>query len=167
MFNENAKTIDNANAHILPTKFSYNDYGVVKNNIVQDTGDFSFYMACLLRGDDGLFSNDKTLSSFSFSYKFSDNGEFSLVPYLSKVSYVITDDAGNRETANSTTTKDGENVSSPLVCNDSTLLSSSRLFYFVSMTFDFSNVTDFKTTIADNMTKTDISISVLYEAPNE
>lgn len=144
------------------TLFAYNDYGVVNDGVVESKGAFSFYMACLLRGNDSLYSMDESLNSFSFSFVIQDKGSFSLTQFISKASYAISNGSTNVTKEVNPVISSGT-ASFLTVCDSSELLLKERLFYFVTLTFDFPTE-NFKSTVADNMPNADLSVYIDYEA---
>lgn len=67
-FNEYLGTIDDPSVTNPTVPFKYNDYGVINDGVVSSQGQFAFFMAVLLRGENGIYKNNETLSEFSFKY---------------------------------------------------------------------------------------------------
>lgn len=161
LFNKDAGTIDKGdNWKKAPIPLEYNDYGAVKDGVVGANGTFTFYLACRLRGDNGLYPTDQTLDSFSFDLSISDKGSFTLTQYLAtSVSYVVEND--QKDSVSLTSSLNGTKTAS-ITCNDSSLLSSSRLFYTITLNFDFSSVLNsFKSSVANNMGNVNLSFSIM------
>lgn len=167
-FNENEATIDKPNAHMSSTAFSYNSYGIVKDNVVTGTaGDFSFYMAVFLKGDKGLFFDNAKIDSFSFDFGFKDKGSFLLLDYLNRVTTTISSGSYSYTLSNLKLLRTDDSVNVSVVCSDSNLLSCNRLFCYTTLTFDFSkkyNSSDAIkfSSIASELTNAKISVMVNY-----
>lgn len=157
LFNKDGGTIDKGeNWKKSPEALEYNDYGAVKDGVVGSEGTFTFYLACLLRGENGLYPVDQELPSFTFDLSVSDKGSFALLPYLTNtVTYLISNDGSSYSSSFDA------NKTAKITCTDSSLLSASRLFYKITINFDFSSVLEsFKSSIANNMDKANLSFSV-------
>ncbi len=159
-FNESPDSIDK-NYTNPPVLFEYNDYGIISKGVVSSQGKFAFFMAVLLRGEKGIYKNNETLSEFSFKYLVTCSGA-PLLDYLSSVSFKVSDRDNNFSSPIDGSISSDKKVIA-LTYNGSKINTvSDYLFYRVELSFDFSNVTDFKTTIADKMSSTNLSFEVLF-----
>lgn len=160
-FNEYLGTIDDPSVTNPPVLFEYNDYGIIDNGVVTSQGKFAFFMAVLLRGENGIYKNNETLSEFSFKYLVTCSGA-PLLDYLSSVSFKVSDrDNQFSSPIDGSISSDKKVIA--LIYNGSEINTvSDYLFYRVELSFDFVNVTDFKTTIADKMSSTNLSFEVLF-----
>lgn len=159
-FNENSDSIDK-NYTNPPVLFEYNDYGIISKGVVSSQGKFAFFMAVLLRGEKGIYKNNETLSEFSFKYLVTCSGA-PLLDYLSSVSFKVSD-RGNLFSSPIDGSISGDKKVIALTYNGNKINTvSDYLFYRVELSFDFSNLTTFKTTIADKMSSTNLSFEVLF-----
>lgn len=159
-FNENSDSIDK-NYTNPPVLFEYNDYGIINKGVVSSQGKFAFFMAVLLRGEKGIYKNNETLSEFSFKYLVACSGA-PLLDYLSSVSFKVSDRDNNFSSPIDGSISSDKKVIA-LTYNGSKINTvSDYLFYRVELSFDFSNLTTFKTTIADKMSSTNLSFEVLF-----
>lgn len=160
-FNETLGTIDDPFITNPTFPFKYNDYGVINDGVVSSQGKFVFFMAVLLRGEKGIYKNNETLSEFSFKYLVTCSGA-PLLDYLSSVSFKINDrDKKDDSSYNGSISSDKKVIT--LSYNGDCLTSATDyLFYRVELSFDFPNATDFKTTIADKISSTNLSFEVLF-----
>lgn len=159
-FNESPDSIDK-NYTNPPVLFEYNDYGIINKGVVSSQGKFAFFMAVLLRGEKGIYKNNETLSEFSFKYLVTCSGA-PLLDYLSSVSFKVSDrDNQFSSPIDGSISSDKKVIS--LTYNGSKINTvSDYLFYRVELSFDFPNATDFKATIADKMSSTNLSFEVLF-----
>lgn len=159
-FNENSDSIDK-NYTNPPVLFEYNDYGIINKGVVSSQGKFAFFMAVLLRGEKGIYKNNETLSEFSFKYLVTCTGA-PLLDYLSSVSFKVSD-RGNQFSSPIDGSISSDKKVIALTYNGSEINTvSDYLFYRVELSFDFSSLTTFKTTIADKMSSTNLSFEVLF-----
>lgn len=160
-FNETLGTIDDPSITNPIVPFEYNDYGVIDNGVVTNQGKFAFFMAVLLRGENGIYKNNETLSEFSFKYLVTCSGA-PLLDYLSSVSFKVSN-RGNQFSSPIDGSISSDKKVIALTYNGSDINTvSDYLFYRVELSFDFVNVTDFKATIADKMSSTNLSFEVLF-----
>lgn len=162
-FNETLGTIDEPSITNPPVPFKYNDYGVINDGVVSNKGQFAFFMAVLLRGENGIYKNNKTPSEFSFKYLVTCSGA-PLLDYLSSVSFTVK----NRNKKEDSPSNDGFISSDKKVITltyKGNYLTSTTdyLFYRVVLNFEFPDATDFKATIADKMSSTNLSFEVYLE----
>ena len=160
-FNETLGTIDDPSITNPTVPFKYNDYGVIDNGVVTSQGQFAFFMAVLLRGENGIYKNNETLSEFSFKYLVTCSGA-PLLTYLSSVSFTVKDRNAVTARSNEGTISTDKKVITLTYNGDYLNSTADYLFYRVELSFDFSNVTDFKATIADKMSSTNLSFEVLF-----
>lgn len=159
-FNENSDSIDK-NYTNPPVLFEYNDYGIINKGVVSSQGKFAFFMAVLLRGEKGIYKNNETLSEFSFKYLVTCTGA-PLLDYLSSVSFKVSD-RGNQFSSPIDGSISSDKKVITITYNGDCLTSvTDYLFYRVELSFDFVDVTTFKTTIADKMSSTNLSFEVLF-----
>lgn len=160
-FNESPGTIDEPSITNPPVPFEYNDYGAINNGVVTSQGQFAFFMAVLLRGENGIYKNNETLTEFSFKYLVTCSGA-PLLDYLSNVSFKVSDrDNQFSSPIDGSISSDKKVIA--LTYNGSEINTvPDYLFYRVELSFDFPNATDFKTTIADKMSSTNLSFEVLF-----
>ena len=159
-FNESPDTIDKKYTN-PPVLFEYNDYGVIDNGVVTSQGKFAFFMAVLLRGEKGIYKNNETLTEFSFKYLVTCSGA-PLLDYLSCVSFKVSD-RGNQFSSPIDGSISSDKKVITITYNGDCLTSvTDYLFYRVELSFDFVDVTTFKTTIADKMNSTNLSFEVLF-----
>ncbi len=159
-FNESPDSIDK-NYTNPPVLFEYNDYGIINKGVVSSQGKFAFFMAVLLRGEKGIYKNNETLSEFSFKYLVTCSGA-PLLNYLSSVTFKVSD-RGNQFSSPIDGSISSDKKVITLTYNGDCLTSATDyLFYRVELSFDFSNLTTFKTTIADKMSSTNLSFEVLF-----
>ncbi len=159
-FNENSDSIDK-NYTNPPVLFEYNDYGIINKGVVSSQGKFAFFMAVLLRGEKGIYKNNETLSEFSFKYLVTCTGA-PLLDYLSSVSFKVSD-RNNQFSSPIDGSISSDKKVITLTYNGSNINTvSDYLFYRVELSFDFVNLTTFKTTIADKMSSTNLSFEVLF-----
>lgn len=160
-FNESLGTIDEPSITNPPVPFDYNDYGVIKDGVVSSQGQFAFFMAVLLRGEKGIYKNNETLSEFSFKYLVTCSGT-PLLDYLSSVSFKVSDRDNHFSSPIDGSISTDKKVIT-LTYNGSKINTvSDYLFYRVELSFNFSDVTDFKATIVDKMSSTNLSFEVLF-----
>lgn len=161
-FNESSGSIDEPSVTNPPVPFDYNDYGVIKDGVVSSQGQFAFFMAVLLRGENGIYKNNETLSEFSFKYLVSCSGA-PLLDYLSGVSFKVSDrDKKYNPPSNNGSISNDKKVITLTYNGDRLTNTTDYLFYRVELGFDFPNVDDFKATIADKMSSTNLSFEVLF-----
>lgn len=159
-FNESPDTIDKKYTN-PPVLFEYNDYGIINKGVVSSQGKFAFFMAVLLRGEKGIYKNNETLSEFSFKYQVTCSGA-PLLDYLSSVSFKVSD-RNNQFSSPIDGSISSDKKVIALTYNGSEINTvSDYLFYRVELSFDFSSLTTFKTTIADKMSSTNLSFEVLF-----
>lgn len=159
-FNESPDTIDKKYTN-PPVLFEYNDYGVIDNGVATSQGKFAFFMAVLLRGEKGIYKNNETLNEFSFKYLVTCSGA-PLLDYLSSVSFKVSD-RGNQFSSPIDGSISSDKKVITITYNVDCLTSvTDYLFYRVELSFDFVDVTTFKTTIADKMSSTNLSFEVLF-----
>lgn len=159
-FNESPDSIDK-NYTNPPVLFEYNDYGIINKGVVSSQGIFAFFMAVLLRGEKGIYKNNETLSEFSFKYLVTCSGA-PLLDYLSSVSFKVSD-RGNQFSSPIDGSISSDKKVITITYNGDCLTSvTDYLFYRVELSFDFVDVTTFKTTIADKMSSTNLSFEVLF-----
>ncbi len=159
-FNESPDSIDK-NYTNPPVLFEYNDYGIINKGVVSSQGKFAFFMAVLLRGEKGIYKNNETLSEFSFKYLVTCSGA-PLLDYLSSVSFKVSD-RGNQFSSPIDGSISSDKKVITITYNGDCLTSvTDYLFYRVELSFDFVDVTTFKTTIADKMSSTNLSFEVLF-----
>lgn len=160
-FNESPDTIDKKYTN-PPVLFEYNDYGVINDGVVSNQGQFAFFMAVLLRGEKGIYKNNETLSEFSFKYLVTCSGA-PLLNYLSSVTFKVSDRDNNFSSPIDGSISSDKKVITITYNGDCLTSATDYLFYRVELSFDFSNLTTFKTTIADKMSSTNLSFEVLFE----
>lgn len=159
-FNESPDSIDK-NYTNPPVLFEYNDYGIINKGVVSSQGKFAFFMAVLLRGENGIYKNNETLSEFSFKYLITCTGA-PLLDYLSSVSFKVSD-RGNQFSSPIDGSISSDKKVIAITYNGSEINTVfDYLFYRVELSFDFPNATDFKATIADKMSSTNLSFEVLF-----
>lgn len=159
-FNESPDSIDK-NYTNPPVLFEYNDYGIINKGVVSSQGKFAFFMTVLLRGEKGIYKNNETLSEFSFKYLVTCSGA-PLLDYLSSVSFKVSD-RGNQFSSPIDGSISSDKKVITITYNGDCLTSvTDYLFYRVELSFDFVDVTTFKTTIADKMSSTNLSFEVLF-----
>ena len=160
-FNETLGTIDDPSIANPTVPFEYNDYGVINNGVVTSQGKFAFFMAVLLRGEKGIYKNNETLTEISFKYLVTCSGA-PLLDYLSSVSFKVSD-RGNQFSSPIDGSISSDKKVITITYNGDCLTSvTDYLFYRVELSFDFVDVTTFKTTIADKMSCTNLSFEVLF-----
>lgn len=159
-FNESPDTIDKKYTN-PPVLFEYNDYGVINNGVVTSQGKFAFFMAVLLRGEKGIYKNNETLTEFSFKYLVTCSGA-PLLDYLSSVSFKVSDRGNQFSSPIDGSISSDKNVITITYNGDCLTSVTDYLFYRVELSFDFVDVTTFKTTIADKMSSTNLSFEVLF-----
>lgn len=118
-------------------------------------------MAVLLRGEKGIYKNNETLSEFSFKYLVACSGA-PLLDYLSSVSFDVRDRKTKDSSSYNGSISSDEKVIALTYNGDRLSNTTDYLFYRVELSFDFSNLTTFKTTIADKMNSTNLSFEVLF-----
>lgn len=160
-FNEYLGTIDDPSVTNPTVPFKYNDYGVINDGVVSSQGQFAFFMAVLLRGENGIYKNNETLSEFSFKYLVTCSGA-PLLDYLSSVSFNVRDRKTKDNSSYNGTISSDKKVITLAYNGDCLTKTADYLFYKVELSFDFVNVTTFKTTIADKMSSTNLSFEVLF-----
>lgn len=160
-FNENSDSIDK-NYTNPPVLFEYNDYGIINKGVVSSQGKFAFFMAVLLRGENGIYKDNETLTEFSFKYLVTCTGA-PLLDYLSSVSFKVSDrDKKYNPPSNNGSISNDKKVIALTYNGDRLTNTTDYLFYRVELSFDFVDVTTFKTTIADKMSSTNLSFEVLF-----
>lgn len=154
IFNKNEATIDSANSYMPPLPFEYNSEGVIDNGLVGLKGSFTFYLGCKLKGEEGIYPLDTSLTEFNIRISLYDRGSFKILDYLStSVNYQIK--SGSYLVANSSNVSD-ENISSfALSCTNIDLLNCENIFYTITMSFDFTN-TDYVNNIYPNLKNSSI-----------
>lgn len=161
-FNETLGTIDESSITNPPTLFKYNDYGVINDGVVTSKGKFAFFMAVLLRGENGIYKDNETLTEFSFKYLVTCSGA-PLLDYLSSVSFKVSDrDKKYNPPSNNGSISNDKKVIALTYNGDRLTNTTDYLFYRVELSFDFPTATDFKATIADKMSSTNLSFEVLF-----
>lgn len=157
LFNESAATIDDETATNPPVPFSYNDYGVVKDGVVTSEGSFAFFLAVLLRGENGIYKSNESLTAFGFNLEATSTG-VNLLAYLKDVTYLINSNGSFKALVS----KNEDNTHIGLTCENASYLAEERLFFRISLNFDFSDVNNFKTAIANNMVSTSLNFKVIF-----
>ena len=154
IFNKNEATIDSANSYMPPLPFEYNSEGVIDDGLVVLKGSFTFYLGCKLKGEEGIYPLNTSLTEFNIRISLYDRGSFKILDYLStSVNYQIK--SGSYLLENSSTISN-ENVSSfALNCTNSDLLNCENIFYTITMSFDFTN-TDYVNSIYPNLKSSSI-----------
>lgn len=160
-FNETLGTIDDPSVTNPTVPFDYNDYGVINNGVVSNQGKFAFFMAVLLRGENGIYKNNETLSEFSFKYLVTCSGA-PLLDYLSSVSFDVRDRKTKDNSSYNGSISSDKKVITISYNGDCLTSATDYLFYKVELSFDFPTATDFKATIADKMSSTNLSFEVLF-----
>lgn len=149
IFNKNEATIDSANSYMPPLPFEYNSEGVIDNGLVGLKCSFTFYLGCKLKGEEGIYPLDTSLTEFNIRISLYDRGSFKILDYLStSINYQIK--SGSYLDENSSNVSN-ENISSfDLSCTNSNLLNCENIFYTITMSFDFTN-TDYVNNIYPNL----------------
>lgn len=160
-FNETLGTIDDPSITNPTVPFEYNDYGIIDNGVVTNQGKFAFFMAVLLRGENGIYKNNETLTEFSFKYLVTCSGA-PLLDYLSSVSFNVRDRKTKDNSSYNGTISSDKKVITLAYNGDCLTKTADYLFYKVELSFDFPTATDFKATIADKMSSTNLSFEVLF-----
>lgn len=157
LFNKTESTFPTP-TYNLPIALNYNSKGIVNNGLVEKKGTCTFYFAIKCRGEEGLFSKAKSVNVFSLSMKITDRNNGGILNYLSStISYEISNSIAGSSSYESTL---AENFEAELSCDNSQLLLQENLFYSISFSFDFSEVSDFSSTIYPLLQNFQLSIAI-------
>lgn len=157
LFNKTEQNISNP-TYNLPTPLSFNSKGIVNNGLVEKTGSCSFYFALRLKGENGIYDLNKNLTTFSLSLKVINGNNDAMLNYINPV---INFNISNTKVGTSSyqSTLDSNNKTA-LICDNANLLNQENIFYQVFLTFDFTEVVDFSSTIYPLLQNFNINISI-------
>ena len=157
LFNKTESTFSTS-AYKLPIALNYNSKGIVNKGLVEKKGTCTFYFAIKLRGEEGLFSQAQSVNVFSLSMKITDRNNGGILNYLSStISYEISNSIAGSSSYESAL---AENFEAELSCDNSQLLLQENIFYSISFTFDFSEVSDFSSIIYPLLQNFKLSIAI-------